>query len=42
MFMLVNDTDAMEIVKQIVSQFGFIPDDMGAAEAARAIESLCI
>jgi hypothetical protein len=42
MFICGNDADARNTVTQIVTQFGFVPEDMGTAEAARAIEPLCI
>ena len=42
MFICGNDDDAKRNVAAIVDQFGFEIADMGAAEAARAIEPLCI
>jgi predicted dinucleotide-binding enzyme len=42
MFICGNDTGAKKEVSAIVDQFGFEVEDMGAAEAARAIEPLCI
>ena len=37
-----NDEKAKSEVKTIVEQFGFEVEDMGSAEAARAIEPLCM
>jgi len=42
MFMCGNDENAKSEVKQILNQFGWEIADMGMAEAARAIEPLCI
>jgi predicted dinucleotide-binding enzyme len=42
MFICGNDAAAKADVKQILDQFGWETNDMGAAEAARAIEPLCI
>jgi predicted dinucleotide-binding enzyme len=42
MFICGNDAAAKADVKQILEQFGWETNDMGAAEAARAIEPLCI
>ena len=42
MFICGNNDDAMKEVKVILEQFGFEPEDMGKAEAARAIEPLCM
>jgi predicted dinucleotide-binding enzyme len=42
MFYCGNDDAAKEKVKDIIEQFGWEPADMGKAEAARAIEPLCI
>lgn len=42
MFYCGNDEKAKSEVRNILSQFGFEPEDMGMAEAARAIENLCI
>lgn len=37
-----NNEDSKKIVWKIVEQFGFEVEDMGKAEAARAIEPLCM
>ena len=42
MFICGNDDRAKRDVAAIIDQFGFDVADMGAAEAARAIEPLCI
>ena len=42
MFICGNDTDAKKEAGKILAQFGFEVEDMGGAEAARAIESLAI
>ena len=42
MFICGNDQQAKEKVAEICSVFGFEPEDMGACEAARAIEPLCM
>jgi predicted dinucleotide-binding enzyme len=42
MFICGNDAKAKEVVAGIVEQFGWESEDMGGAEAARAIEPLCI
>lgn len=42
MFMCGNDENAKSQVKQFLDQFGWEIADMGMAEAARAIEPLCI
>lgn len=42
MFICGNDAGAKQAVTRILDQFGWETDDMGAAEAARAIEPLCI
>lgn len=42
MFICGNDDEAKEIVKNILTSFGWDTEDMGKAEAARAIEPLCI
>ena len=42
MFICGNDTAAKETARAILDQFGWETEDMGAAEAARAIEPLCI
>ncbi len=42
MFICGNDDGAKTIVRGILDQFGWETADMGAAEAARAIEPLCI
>ena len=42
MFIAGNDAGAKKIVGGILDQFGWEVEDMGGAEAARAIEPLCI
>lgn len=42
MFICGNDAEAKKTVTQILDAFGFETEDMGAIEAARAIEPLCI
>ena len=42
MFICGNDQKAKEEVAEICQLFGFEPEDMGSAEAARAIEPLCM
>lgn len=42
MFICGNNENAKAQVKKIVDQFGFEIEDMGTAEAARAIEPLCM
>ena len=42
MFICGNDKDAKQIVKEILTLFGWETEDMGNIEAARAIEPLCI
>lgn len=42
MFICGNDESAKKTVRGILDQFGWETADMGAAEAARAIEPLCI
>lgn len=42
MFICGNDAAAKETVARILDQFGWEAEDMGGAEAARAIEPLCI
>jgi predicted dinucleotide-binding enzyme len=42
MFICGNDDSAKQTVRTIVSQFGWEVEDMGKAEAARAIEPLCM
>jgi hypothetical protein len=41
MFICGNDASAKKTVAQILDQFGWDAEDMGAVEAARAIEPLC-
>ena len=41
MFICGNDANAKTKVAQILDQFGWETEDMGAVEAARAIEPLC-
>lgn len=42
MFIAGNNDDSKKTVKQILDNFGWEIEDMGKAEAARAIEPLCI
>jgi 8-hydroxy-5-deazaflavin:NADPH oxidoreductase len=42
MFICGNDDDAKQVVKGVLDQFGWDTADMGKAEAARAIEPLCM
>ena len=42
MFICGNDETAKEIVRGILDQFGWEAANMGKAEAARAIEPLCM
>jgi predicted dinucleotide-binding enzyme len=42
MFICGNDATAKQVVRQILDQFGWETADMGQAEAARAIEALCM
>jgi 8-hydroxy-5-deazaflavin:NADPH oxidoreductase len=42
MFICGADADAKRVVTQILDQFGWDTEDMGAVEAARAIEPLCM
>ncbi|MBE7440159.1 MAG: NAD(P)-binding domain-containing protein [Spirochaetales bacterium] len=42
MFLCGNDAEARKTVSSILEKFGFDPEDMGMAEAARAIEPLCM
>ena len=42
MFICGNDDNARKIVTDILTVFGWETEDMGKAEAARAIEQLCI
>jgi hypothetical protein len=42
MFICGNDAAAKEEAKKILDQFGWDSEDMGGAEAARAIEPLCM
>jgi len=42
MFLCGNDEGAKKVVSQILYHFGWEPMDMGRAEAARAIEPLCM
>jgi 8-hydroxy-5-deazaflavin:NADPH oxidoreductase len=41
MFICGNDANSKRVVRQILDQFGWDTEDMGAVEAARAIEPLC-
>jgi 8-hydroxy-5-deazaflavin:NADPH oxidoreductase len=42
MFICGNDKDAKKTVESILEQFGWDTEDMGAIEAARPIEALCM
>jgi 8-hydroxy-5-deazaflavin:NADPH oxidoreductase len=42
MFICGNDDDAKNMVRDILTSFGWDTEDMGKVEAARAIEPLCI
>jgi predicted dinucleotide-binding enzyme len=42
MFICGNDAGARQVVAEILDQFGWEVEDMGTAEAARAIEPLCM
>ena len=42
MFICGNDEDAKKVVTQILSSFGWETEDMGKAESAGCIESLCV
>ena len=42
MFICGNDANAKRVVTQFLDQFGWDTEDMGAVEAARAIEPLCM
>lgn len=42
MFISGNDDEAKKVVTDILTSFGWETEDMGRAEAARAIEPLCI
>ncbi len=42
MFICGNDGKAKEEVSEVLTQFGWETEDMGTAEAARAIEPLCM
>ena len=42
MFICGNDASAKKTVAAICDQFGWDAEDMGAVEAARAIEPLCM
>ncbi len=42
MFICGNNAQAKEVVKGILSQFGWETEDMGVVESARGIEPLCI
>lgn len=42
MFIAGNDAAAKQTVTHILTDFGWETEDMGMAEAARAIEPLCI
>jgi predicted dinucleotide-binding enzyme len=42
MYICGNDADARQLVRGVAEQFGWEVEDMGRAEAARAIETLCM
>ncbi|MGZ3746677.1 MAG: NADPH-dependent F420 reductase [Pseudobdellovibrionaceae bacterium] len=42
MFICGNDDRAKKLISEILTQFGWETEDMGTAEAARAIEPLCM
>jgi len=42
MFICGNDAAAKRDVSAILERFGWLPEDLGGVEAARAIEPLCI
>ncbi len=42
MFICGNDEAAKKIVSEVLTTFGWEPEDMGRVESARAIEPLCI
>jgi predicted dinucleotide-binding enzyme len=42
MFICGNNQPAKNSVREILTQFGWETEDMGAVEAARAIEPLCM
>lgn len=42
MFICGNDAEAKRTVTRVLDQFGWETEDMGMAEAARAIEPLCM
>jgi 8-hydroxy-5-deazaflavin:NADPH oxidoreductase len=42
MFICGNDPEAKKLVSKIIDEFGWETEDMGTAEAARAIEPLCM
>ena len=42
MFICGDRADANRVVTEILDQFGWDSEDMGAVEAARAIEPLCM
>jgi predicted dinucleotide-binding enzyme len=42
MFICGNDAGAKQTVRSILDRFGWETEDMGEAEAARAIEPLCM
>jgi 8-hydroxy-5-deazaflavin:NADPH oxidoreductase len=42
MFICGNDDSAKAKVREILMQFGWETEDMGGAEASRAIEPLCM
>jgi predicted dinucleotide-binding enzyme len=42
MFICGNDEQAKAVVSEVLDKFGWETEDMGAVEAARAIEPLCM
>ncbi|HET7453114.1 MAG TPA: DNA-binding protein, partial [Thermoanaerobaculia bacterium] len=42
MFYCGNDETAKKSIARVIEEFGWEPSDMGKAEAARAIEPLCM
>ena len=42
MFICGNDEQAKAVVSGVLDQFGWETEDMGAVEAARALEPLCM
>ncbi len=42
MFICGNDSEAKEVVSELLEQLGWDAADMGAVQSARAIEPLCM